>query len=99
MVARSHHIGAPRFYPLLGCARQTQTGPSAVKVGTDYISRTWSWVKPTIWLPSPPMGLAIHAAAGLTARSRHAHYGLAITFWTEVVKLLKCTCFSLGDVG
>ena len=49
LVARSHHVGSPRFYPLSGCARQTQTGPSAEKVGTGYIfSRTWSWVKPTV---------------------------------------------------
>ena len=70
MVASSHHIGAPRFWPLLGCARQTQTGPSAVKVCVCYISRTRSWVKPTIWLPSPPMGLTIHAGAQLQGEPR-----------------------------
>ena len=68
LVARSHHIGSPRFYPLTGYLRQTE--PSAVKVGVCYISRTRSWVKPTIWLPSPPMGLTIHIGAQLHGELR-----------------------------
>ena len=85
MVARSHHIVAPRFYPLLGCARQTQTGPSAVKVGTGYISRTWSWVKPTIWLPSPPIGLTIHTGAQRHGEPKGVCYSFERFNWTEVV--------------
>ena len=85
MVASSHHVGGPRFWPLLGCARHAQTGPSAVKVGVCYISRTRSWVKPTIWLPSPPMGLTINTGAQLQGEPRTACYALAITFCTEVV--------------
>ena len=40
-----------------------QTGPSPVKVSMCYMSRTWSWVEATIWLPSPPIGLTIHIGA------------------------------------
>ena len=90
MVARSHHVGGPRFWPLLGCARHAQTGPSAVKVCVCYISRTRSWVKPTIWLPSPPIVLTTHAGAQLQNKSSRGHYALLITFWTEVV--LNCRC-------
>ena len=71
------------------CARQTQTGPSAVKVGTCYISGTRSWVKPTIWLPSPPIVLTTHAGAQLQNKSSRGHYALLITFWTEVVQPLE----------
>ncbi len=54
-----------------------QTGPSAILVSMYYISRTWSWVKVTIWLPSPPMGLTIHVGgeagvAGATAAAMAA---------------------------
>ena len=35
-----------------------------------YISRTRSWVKPTIWLPSPPIGLTIHTGAQLHGEPR-----------------------------
>ena len=47
-----------------------QTGPSAIYVSMHYISRTRSWVKPTIWLPSPPMGLTIHTGAQLHGEPR-----------------------------
>ena len=47
-----------------------QTGPSAIYVSMYYISRTRSWVKPTIWLPSPPMGLTIHTGAQLHGEPR-----------------------------
>jgi hypothetical protein len=35
-----------------------------------YISRTWSWVKVTIWLPSPLMGLTIHIGAQVHGEPR-----------------------------
>ena len=47
-----------------------QTGPSPVKVSMCYISRTWSWVKATIWLPSPPIGLTIHIGAQVHGEPR-----------------------------
>ena len=56
-------VSPHRLTSLLPSHGVRQTGPSAVKVGVCYISRTRSWVKPTIWLPSPPMGLTIHIGA------------------------------------
>ena len=35
-----------------------------------YLSRTPSWVKPTIWLPSPPIGLIIHKGFQLHGEPR-----------------------------
>ena len=68
MVAWFHHIGSPCFYPLSHGVRQT--GPLPVKVSMYYISRTWSWVKVIIWLPSPPMGLTIHVGAQVHGEPR-----------------------------
>ena len=72
LVARSHHIGSPRFYPLAGCTNQTDGGASATYVSMYYISRTWSWAKATIWLPSPPTGLTIHIEAQVHGEPRGA---------------------------
>ena len=68
LVARSHHIGSPRFYPLAACRHQT--GRSAIYLSMYYISRMWSWVKATIWLPSPPIGLTIHIGAQVHGEPR-----------------------------
>ena len=70
---------------LVASHRVRQTGPSAIYGSMYYISRTRSWVKPTIWLPSPPMGLTINTGAQLQGEPRTACYALAITFCTEVV--------------
>ena len=67
LVARSHHT---RLTSLLPSHEVRQTGSSAIYVSMYYISRTWSWAKATIWLPSPPMGLAIHIGAQLHGEPR-----------------------------
>ena len=56
-------VSPHRLTLLLPSHRVRQTGPSPVKVSMYYIFRTWSWVKATIWLPSPPIGLTIHIGA------------------------------------
>ena len=56
-------VSPHRLTLLLPSHRVRQTGPSPVKVSMYYISRTWSWVKATIWLPSPPIGITIHIGA------------------------------------
>ena len=61
--------------------------PSAKLVSMYYISRTWSWVKVTIWLPSPPMGLTIHIGAQVHGEPRGICYRVIITFSTEVVSI------------
>ena len=43
-----------------------------------YLSRTRSWVKPTIWLPSPPMGLTMHIGAHNHGELRGVCYPLII---------------------
>ena len=68
--AKSHHIDLRRFYALLPSHRVRQMGRQATKVSKYYISRAWSWVKPTIWAPSPPMGLTIHVGAQLHGEPR-----------------------------
>ena len=54
--------------------RRRQGRRRCKSVGVCYISRTRSWVKPTIWRPSPPMGLTIHTGAQHSRASlgRHA---------------------------
>mgnify|MGYP006873591706 CR=1 FL=1 len=47
-----------------------QTGPSAIYVSIYYISRTRSWVKPTIWVKSPPISPTIHTGAQLHGEPR-----------------------------
>ena len=69
LVVRSHHIDVS----LLPSRGVRQTGPSAIYVSMYYISRTWSWVKATIWAPSPPMGLTIHVGAQLHGERRGIH--------------------------
>ena len=56
-------VSPHRLTSLLPSHGVRQTGPSALYVSIYYISRTRSWVKATIWLPSPPMGLTIHIGA------------------------------------
>ena len=63
-------VSPHRLASLLPSHGLRQTEPSAVKVGVCYISRTRSWVKPTIWLPSPSMGLTIHIGAQLHGELR-----------------------------
>ena len=63
-------VSPHRLTSLLPSHGVRQTGPSAVKVGVCYISRTRSGVKPTIWLPSPPMGLTMHIGAQLHGELR-----------------------------
>ena len=77
-----------RLTSLLPSLGVRQTGPSAVKVSMYYISRTRSWAKPTIWLPSPPIGLIIHTGAQLHGEPRGVCSRSIITFRTEVVLLL-----------
>ena len=63
-------VSPRRLTSLLPSRGVRQTGPSAILVSMYYISRTWSWVKPTIWLPSPPMGLIIHIGAQVHGEPR-----------------------------
>ena len=74
-----------RLTSLLASHGVRQTGPSAICVSMYYISRTRSWVKPTIWVPSPPIGLTIHIGAQLHGEPRGICYASIITFRTEVV--------------
>ncbi len=59
-----------RLTSLLPSRGVRQTGPSAKLASMYYISRTLSWVKVTIWLPSPPMGLTIHIGAQVHGEPR-----------------------------
>ena len=79
-------VSPRRLTSLLPSHGVRQTGPSAVKVGVCYISRTRSWVKPTIWLPSPPMGLTIHIGAQLHGELRGVCQPFLSTYRTEVVQ-------------
>ena len=63
-------VSPHRLTSLLASHGVRQTGPSATYVSMYYISRTRSWVKPTIWLPSPPIGLTIHIGAQLHGEPR-----------------------------
>ena len=63
-------VSPHRLTSLLPSHGVRQTGPSAILVSKYYISRTWSWFKVTIWLPSPPMGLTIHIGAQLHGELR-----------------------------
>ena len=63
-------VSPRRLTSLLPSRGVRQTGPSAKLVSMYYISRTWSWVKVTIWLPSPPMGLTIHIGAQVHGEPR-----------------------------
>ena len=56
-------VSPHRLTSLLPSRGVHQTGPSAIYVSMYYISRTWSWVKVAMWLPSPPVGLTIHIGA------------------------------------
>jgi len=63
-------VSPHRLTLLLPSHRVRQTGPSLLKVSMYYISGTWSWVKATIWLPSPPIGLTIHIGAQVHGEPR-----------------------------
>ena len=63
-------VSPRRLTSLLPSRGVRQMGPSAILVSMYYISRTWSWVKVTIWLPSPPMGLTIHIGAQVHGEPR-----------------------------
>ena len=78
-----------RLTSLLPSLGVRQTGPSAVKVSMYYISRTRSWAKPTIWLPSPPIGLIIHTGAQLHGEPRGVCSRSLSTFRTEVGRSRK----------
>ena len=66
-------VSPHRLTSLLPSHGARQTGPSAIYVSMYYISRTWSWVKATIWLPSPPMGLTIHIGAPTVSLGGYAN--------------------------
>ena len=63
-------VSPHRLTSLLPSRRVRQTGPSAIYVSMYYISRTWSWVKATIRVPSLLMGLTIHIGAQLHGEPR-----------------------------
>ena len=63
-------VSPHRLTSLLPSHEVRQTGSSTIYVSMHYISRTWSWAKATIWLPSPPMGLTIHIGAQVHGEPR-----------------------------
>ena len=80
-MSRGHGVGCR---PAEG-ANTVTIVPSAKLVSMYYISRTRSWVKPTIWLPSPPMGLTMHIGAQL----QRTKYRLKVVEHTK--KWVKCS--------
>ena len=63
-------VSPHRLTSLLPSCGVHQTGASATYVSMYYISRTWSWAKASIWLPSPPTGLTIHIEAQVHGEPR-----------------------------
>ena len=78
-------VSPHRLTSLLPSHEVRQTGSSAIYVSMHYISRTWSWAKATIWIPSPPMGLTIHIGAQLHGELRGVCQPFLSTYRTEVV--------------
>ena len=68
--AGSKVVSPRRLTSLLPSRGVRQTGPSAILVSMYYISRTWSWVEASIWLPRPPICLTIHIEAQVHGEPR-----------------------------
>ena len=96
-------VSPHRLTSLLPSHGVRQTGPSAIYVSMYYISRTWSWVKPTIWLPSPPISLTIHTGAQLHGEPRgfnpNGKLGVPYCLYVSRSSLLLQAAFAISRLA